>query len=262
METAVCYDDSTHALAADVTAQAAQAIAASASAYNIPAGGIVTHDAYAGFAVDQTAAAYANSVPAAQHHATSIEFMVYDASTVTPGNTDLLMLAAHGIGPANFDCHTGALVFPEEAHNQNTVPGGRQIMDALIEEQKRALLDLNHAEEEFKRAEERLSKAKEYKTGLDAHVNTVAESSVEELLGENNRWNDMFRILIEYKRVNGHSLVMRNSKQNKSMGRMKFPENNTLQSLRTWVGQVRLDARRNAGHPDCLEPYKIIALNR
>jgi hypothetical protein len=256
METAVCYDDSNNnydALAADMTAQAAQAIAASASAYNIPAGGIVTHDAYAG--IDQTAAAYVNSVPVAQHHATGIEFLVYDASSVTPDNT-------YGMGPANLDCHTGAHVFPEEAHNQNTVPGGRQIMDALIEEQKRALVDLGQAEEEFKRAEERLSKAKEYKTILDAHVNTVAESSVEELLGENNRWNEMFRILVEYKRVNGHCHVIRNSKRNKSMGRMKSPENNTLQSLRTWVGQVRLDARRNAGHPDCLEPYKIIALNR
>jgi hypothetical protein len=261
METADCYDDSNtyDALAADVTAQAAQAIAASASAYNIPAGGIVTNDACAGFAVDQTAAAYAISVPATQHHAT---FTVYDASAVTPGNTDQLMVAGHGMGPENFGCHTGALVFPEEADTQNTVPSGRQIMNALIEEQKRALTDLNQAEDEFKRAEERFSRAKEYKTTLDAHVNTVAESLVEELLGENNRWNEMFRILTEYKHVNGHCHVMRNPKRNKSMRRMKSSENHTLQSLRTWVGQVRLDARRSAGHPDCLEPYKIIALNR
>jgi hypothetical protein len=235
-----------------VTAQAAQAIAASASSYNIPAGGIVTHDAYAGFA---------NSVAAAQNRATGIEFMVFDSSTVAPGNSDLLPVAVHGM--ANVGFHTEALVFPEEAHNKNTGPSGRQIMDALIEEHKRALADLNQAEEEFKRAEERLVKAKEYKSTLDAHVNAVAESTVEELLGENNRWNEMFRVLVEYKRVNGHCHVMRNPNRKKSMERKhNSSENSSLQSLRTWVGQVRLDARSSAGHPNCLEPYKIIALNR
>jgi len=35
-----------------------------------------------------------------------------------------------------------------------------------------------------------------------------------------------------------------------------------LIKLGSWIGKVRLDARKPAGHPDVIEPYKIIALNR
>jgi hypothetical protein len=265
METAACCNDSTYdaAITADVTAQAAQAIAASASSYSIPPGCIANHDSYAGFAVDQTTTAtFADSVAAAQNHQAGVGFMVFDASTVTPGISDLFRVAGHCMGAANVGYHSEALSFREESQNQNISPSGRQIMDALIEEQKRALTDLNQAEDELKRAEERFAKAKEYKVTIDSHVNAVAESSIEEFLAENNRWNDMFRVLVEYKRVNGHCHVMRNPKQNKSMRRKKSSENYSLQSLRTWVGQVRLDARRPPGHPDCLSPYKVIALNK
>jgi hypothetical protein len=258
METAACCNDSNiydAAITADVTAQAAQAIAASASSYSIPAGCKASHDSYAGFAIDQTTtAACADYFAAAQN--------VLDASMVTPGISDLFTVAGHAMGAANVGYHSEALSLHEETHNKNISPSGRQIMDALIEEQKRALTDLTQAEEEFKRAEERFVKAKEYKATLDSHVNAVAESSIEEFLAENNRWNDMFRVLVEYKRVNGHCHVMRNQKQDKSIRRKKSTENYSLPSLRTWVGQVRLDARRPPGHPDCLSPYKVIALNR
>jgi hypothetical protein len=35
-----------------------------------------------------------------------------------------------------------------------------------------------------------------------------------------------------------------------------------LIKLGSWIGKVRLEARKPAGHPDVIEPYKIIALNR
>jgi hypothetical protein len=39
-------------------------------------------------------------------------------------------------------------------------------------------------------------------------------------------------------------------------------EQNEIIALGTWVGQTRLQARRPIGHPDHIEPYKVIALNR
>mmetsp|Transcript_3431 Transcript_3431/g.7556 ORF Transcript_3431/g.7556 Transcript_3431/m.7556 type:complete len:372 (+) Transcript_3431:302-1417(+) len=98
---------------------------------------------------------------------------------------------------------------------------------------------------------------------MDERVNANTESSTKELLNEKSRWNEMYERLAEYKQEHGHCHVMRNPKRNKSVGRKTdSSEKANLQSLGTWVGQVRLDARRPVGHPGRLEPYKIVALDR
>ena len=77
----------------------------------------------------------------------------------------------------------------------------------------------------------------------------------------------MYQRLVEYKKEHSHCHVMRNPKRNKSVTFLRKKNSSeeevaNLQSLGTWVGQVRLDARRPTGHPDRLELYKVVALDR
>ena len=269
-----------HAADADVTAQAAQAIAASASAYNIPTTDIIADAAYAGYAVDQTHgahAAYANASAAhhinntaASHpqHATGMEYMAMAASTAAPGPELLATVARttmHGFAGAVVQAQQQPQPVAQPTIRQIRLghsSSGRQAMDILLKEQKQALIDLNLAEAELSRAEQSLAKAKQNKLSIDKRVSDNAESLTAELLEEKSRWNEMYQRLVEYKRDNGHCHVMRNPKRNKSVRRKQTSTEKNLQSLGTWVGQVRLDARRPAGHTDRLEPYKIVALDR
>lgn len=60
------------------------------------------------------------------------------------------------------------------------------MMDQLLVQQKQAICDLNMAKEELRLAEEQVAKAKVCLSNLTAQINTFAESSLDELLGENN----------------------------------------------------------------------------
>ena len=65
----------------------------------------------------------------------------------------------------------------------------------------------------------------------------------------------MYKRLAEYKREHGHCHVKRSSRKNNG----SKEKDNTLGS---WIGQVRLDARRPLDHPQRLEPFKILALDK
>jgi len=285
----------------DVTAaQAAiHAIAASASAYNIPTTGIIADSAFAGYAVDQTHNAHdvyhaSTDTAAAHHNATAgMEYMALAASTAMTGTTPpTTTMNNYTNDGAHVEAQEQQIQHQQQAqaqqiqhHQQSqaqaqqtqphqeqpTIPetaflqqctNGRQTMNMLIKEQKQALIDLNIVEEEFARAQERLATAKQHKISVDERVKANTESLTEELIQENTRWNDMYKRMAEYKQQHGHCHVMRNPKRNKSVTRKKNSEKVNLQSLGTWVGQVRVDARRPVGHPERLEPYKIVALDR
>ena len=82
---------------------------------------------------------------------------------------------------------------------------------------------------------------------------------------ENTRWNSMYKKMMEYKAKYGHCDIKRNpmrtSKSRKEVT-TGLEDLGVLSALGSWTGQVRLEARRPAGRPDRIEPYKIIALNR
>ena len=262
--------------AADVTAQVAQAIAASAPAY------------MQGYAVDPS---HHHHVPYAHHHhdpptaATGMEYMAYAAATAMPGPEMGQTATTHDSSTANgYTVHQThhAHAHPQQ-HQQNVeqtttltsetyfhqCTSTRQTMDLLLKDQKQAQDEVATAEDELARAKERLEKATQNKTKVDGIVTTRAKALTDELLNENSRWNEMYSILVDYKELYGHCRVMRNpGRKNKSFELRKVHGaghkggNASLQSLGQWVGQVRLDYRRPVGDSERLEPYKIIALEK
>ncbi|KAL7551688.1 hypothetical protein ACHAWF_014874 [Thalassiosira exigua] len=308
----------------DVTAQAAQAIAASASAYNVPPPApVAAHDhhgahaahphAYA-VAVDRTVhhghAAYVEhahpnaghgdhaAAAAAAHGATGIEYIATAASLAAPGE----VAAAVPEGGYATDAR-GHPAYPQDhpprpyphphqhhphaAAHPEPPAGPRKRMDALLAEQRRAALDVASAEEAHRRASVRLAEARSRGDDADARVRSAAEELADDLLAEDTRWNAMYRKLATHRDECGHCNVARPLRERESGARgerggsadgqggppsrkRKYSRRSSssddgdsrLRSLGTWVGQVRLDARRPPGHPERLEPYKVVALDR
>lgn len=141
----------------------------------------------------------------------------------------------------------------------------RSEMIVVLKDQTEAEYEVQRAEEELQRAKDKFEKAKANKASADEKVLKAADSLADGLLKENTRWNSMYFKLLEFKEKYGHCDVSRNPYRS-STKRMKRDkesnEQNELIALGTWVGQTRMDARRPHGHPDKLEPYKVVALNR
>ncbi|KAL7522091.1 hypothetical protein ACHAWX_006899 [Stephanocyclus meneghinianus] len=141
----------------------------------------------------------------------------------------------------------------------------RRAMNDLLKEQSQVNDEVTRAEEEVRRAKELLEKATMNKALMDERVRVTADTLTDSLLKENTRWNLMYEKLRAFKEKHGHCDVSRNpyrsvakrTKRNKDSS-----EQNDIIALGTWVGQVRLQARRPVGHPDHIEPYKVVALNR
>ncbi|KAL7472986.1 hypothetical protein ACHAXS_013371 [Conticribra weissflogii] len=157
-----------------------------------------------------------------------------------------------------------------DIHLQNSTyeaANARKIMDELLNEQSKCSSEILLAEQELLRAQQRLEAAMRNKDHMDAKVNEVAEQLTDSLLKEHTRWNAQYKKLKKYKEATGHCDLKRNPTRS-SKGRKYLAKNlgiddhSTLSSLGSWIGQVRLEARRPPGHPDRLEAYKIIALNR
>ena len=79
----------------------------------------------------------------------------------------------------------------EEGHVDQQSNGRQRIVQLLVQ-QKQAISNLNMAKEEFRLAEERVANAKVCISNLTAQINTIVESSLDELMVENNSWNTMF----------------------------------------------------------------------
>lgn len=267
--------------AADMIAQAAQAIAASASSYNIPTFAMTfaaADDDVDEYGVEQTNADAATNATAADN----IHVTCENANDVHTEQHNLApcedsMTSAVTAAPSGLALHTAATHPSAASMNRVTnvpqfhhCPAETMTMDELLEEQNRAQLELNRAEEEVHRAKVLLDNATQHKSNIDARVKALTESSVDALLNENSKWNEMYKRLVEYKQAHGHCHLMRSPKQqpqrNKTVGKKNTKSSsekgNTLQALGAWASQARLDARRPEGHPDRLEAYKVLALDR
>jgi hypothetical protein len=243
--------------AADMIAQAAQAIAASASSYNISNYYALIADTADGCAVEPTnhaGGATADStniivnptiaVDTEQHHHVPRKQNVPSLET-----------------PSKADATLGSITSIPNLQNDHT---STSTIKELLNEQKRAQLELDHAKEEVRRAKELLDKATQLKSNIDARVKALTESSVDTFLNVNNRWNSMYKRLVEYKQEHGHCHLLCSPKQQrrKSKWQKRNSSDTSLQALGTWASRARLDARRPEGHPERLDAYKIIALDR
>ena len=242
--------------AADMITQAAQAIAASASSYNISNYAMIA-DTAAGCAVEPTNYAAAAAAPASTNGNPA---NTVDTEKRNPVPSEQNVPSPLIKVPSKADATIGSLISLPNLQNDHT---RTMTINELLNEQKRAQVELDHAEEEVRRAKELLDKATQHKSNIDARVKALTESSVDTFLSVNNRWNEMYKRLVEYKQEHGHCHLMRGPKQqsNKSK-RQKKTSSDTLQALGTWASQARLDARRPEGHPERLDAYKILALDR
>lgn len=141
----------------------------------------------------------------------------------------------------------------------------RREMNAILQERTKAEEAVKLATEELQRARNNLEKAKDKKAQVDEQVIQTANALTDGLLKENSKWNDMYSKLVNFKEKYGHCDVTRNPYRSSSKQKMRDKESaeqNELITLGTWVGRTRLAARQPPGHPDRLEPYKVVALNR
>mmetsp|Transcript_8914 Transcript_8914/g.12759 ORF Transcript_8914/g.12759 Transcript_8914/m.12759 type:complete len:628 (+) Transcript_8914:2-1885(+) len=146
------------------------------------------------------------------------------------------------------------------------VSEARRRMNTLIQRQQQAQDEFKLAQEAFEIANTRVkaSKATIEMTANSVHQGT--EELTDALLQEPTHWNAMYRKLAEYRSRNGHANVKRNPgkatiDREAACGGLGAMDPDSAK-LGSWVGRVRLEARRPAGHPDHIEPYKVIALNR
>ena len=129
-------------------------------------------------------------------------------------------------------------------------------MNQLIHTQSRAQEELKNAEHNLEVAKQRIDVAKRHIELTDRAVTQGTEELTDSLLQEPTHWNAMYRKLVEFKDMHGHVDVKRNPLKTEK------ESNPEAAKLGSWVGRVRLEARRPLGHPDHIEPYKVIALDR
>mmetsp|Transcript_12377 Transcript_12377/g.17642 ORF Transcript_12377/g.17642 Transcript_12377/m.17642 type:complete len:719 (-) Transcript_12377:53-2209(-) len=146
--------------------------------------------------------------------------------------------------------------YPISGMTSDEVTEARRKMNILLQTQEKAQEELKEAEEHLKISHERVQIAtKNIELTSDA-VKQGTEELTDALLQEPTHWNAMYRKLIEYKEQHGHVDVKRNPLKSEKESNPDYVK------LGSWVGRVRLEARRPVGHPEHIEPYKVIALNR
>jgi len=141
-------------------------------------------------------------------------------------------------------------------NDQNHIAEARRKMNALLQTQLRAREELRAGEENLSVASQRVEHARQNIEMTDGAVSRGTEELTDALLQEPTHWNAMYRKMVEYKEKHGNVDVKRNPLKSE---REANPE---IVKLGSWVGRVRLEARRPPGHPEHIEPYKVIALNR
>jgi len=138
---------------------------------------------------------------------------------------------------------------------QNAIEA-RQRMDQVIEAQREAQRAIDRAKEEIVLAQKNLIHAEAHKVSADEVLVANTEELTDLLLQEYSQWNSMYQTLVEYKAKHGHCDVKRQlTKEEKEA----FPE---LAALSLFVGKIRSEGRKPQGHPERIEPYRIVALNR
>lgn len=139
---------------------------------------------------------------------------------------------------------------------QDQISDARRKMNQLLQSQTQAQERLKTAQEDHKLASERVQQAKQNIEITDSIVQNSTEELTDALLQEPTHWNNMYKKMLEFKERNGHVDVKRNPLK------AEKEANPDIVKLGSWVGRVRLEARRPLGHPERIEPYKVIALNR
>merc|ERR1711957_895437 len=136
------------------------------------------------------------------------------------------------------------------------VTQARAKMDRLLQTRDKAHEELKEADKHLIASQERVELAKANIAVTIKAVRQGTEELTDALLQEPTHWNALYRKMVEYKEKHGNVDVKRNPLK------AEKEANPEIVKLGSWVGRVRLEARRPQGHPEHIEPYKVIALNR
>ena len=169
-----------------------------------------------------------------------------------PQTQDQIYHASHGHYSANGTANASAFTII----NTDFISDARRKMNLLISSQSRAEEELKNAQHALELCKQRVDAAARNLNMTNSAIIKGTEDLTDALLQEPTHWNAMYRKLVEFKETHGHVDVKRNPiKADKE-------SNPDAVKLGAWVGRVRLEARRPKGHPDHIEPYKVIALDR
>lgn len=151
----------------------------------------------------------------------------------------------------------GTAAVPQvSSHSWTTdhVAEARRRMNALLQRQQKAQEELRAAEEALKSVQVRIEMAKKAIDITDMTVHQGTEELTDALLQEPTHWNAMYRKLRDFNNQFGHVDVRRNLNTVKG-GRGKLDGDPDTMRLSTWIGRVRLEARRPAGHVSTVVYY-------
>jgi len=179
---------------------------------------------------------------------------LYDPALVTLQAQQQSQVQGQGQGQGQGQ--TQQQIQPQPVHinrplNVNTwstdhVSEARRRMNTLIQRQQQASEELRAAEESLKQSQTRVEIAKKSIDITAASVHQGTEELTDALLQEPTHWNAMYRKLAEHRGKFGHVDVKRNpTKQGQSLRAECDPD---IVKLGSWIGRVRLEARRPAGH--------------
>ena len=141
---------------------------------------------------------------------------------------------------------------PQNTWTTDHVSEARRRMNTLIQRQQQAQEELRTAEEALKRGQLRIEMAKKAIEVTNSSVHQGTEELTDALLQEPTHWNAMYRKLKGFKLQFGHVEVRRNLTTVKG-GRGRVEGDPETLKLSTWIGRVRLEARRPAGHVSFVE---------
>ena len=169
----------------------AQAIAASASSYNLPASGTMYEG---GVSADAVALAAAD----VDNHKTTLtdEEATTNTSMFDPTKSELVQRGE--LVPNNNLMQEAQMAIAKGWLPRSKSPpmDRTQYTNDLLEQQKQATTELTNAEQDFERAKQRLVKAKQVKLNIDELVKVNEENATEELLNVNTSWNQNYKRLL------------------------------------------------------------------
>ena len=152
-----------------------------------------------------------------------------------------------------------------ETSTLDAITAARHEMNKLLNEQRKAEKAVQEAEIQLQNAQKKLSSCEARRNEIQKAMDLSAEKLTDSLLQVKSSWNEMYHRLVEYKKKHGNCDVKRTLLPHEKEA---FPD---LIPLGKWIGKNRLEARKirsleeeggHHNHPDRMEPYKIVALNR
>ena len=152
--------------------------------------------------------------------------------------------------------HAEEEIIDDEKSTMEMITQARQKMNSLLQKQKEADKAIIDAKQKVMNAQNHLLSCESNRQLIEQSVNVAAEELTDRLLKVKSTWNEMYWKLVDYYKIHGNCDVKRTLLPHEKVSNPEWIP------LSVFVGRNRLEARKPEGHPQRIEPYKVIALNR